>query len=134
MEREPSMTEAMLTSSVHANQAIGPRDRDHLRWLERGVTRDVAGKACLDLGCGGGYVCAELLRAGARFVAGVDIEPPDARNASGAWSFRQVDLDRPGWDDEVPRAADGGAFDLITGFDIIEHLASPVRFLEGCRR
>lgn len=115
-------------------RVLGPRDLDHLRWLERAGLTKGKDLACLDLGCGSGYLCSELVRAGARFVAGVDIETPDPRNGAGA-VFLTVDLDVTGWDLGVPRPERGArTFDLLTGFDIIEHLSSPVRFVEGCRR
>ncbi len=112
--------------------AAGSRDADHWRWLERGGLHSFAGLAVLDLGCGGGQLCQELARSGARHVIGVDIEAIDRRDSSIPWQFVQADLDASDWTAQIPRADGNSSFDLICGFDIIEHLQSPVSFLRSC--
>jgi SAM-dependent methyltransferase len=114
---------------------MGVTDQDHLGWLARhGLPR--RGSVALDLGCGSGYLCRELARRGARHVVGVDVMPADPACLDAAWRFVQTDLDQDDWTERVARdgAGSAGSFDLICGFDVIEHLASPVRFVAGCHR
>ena len=110
-------------------------DLDHLSWLGEHTSvglGDWAGKALLDLGCGSGFLCAEAARQGARHVVGIDLKSPDVEAKD--WRFCTVDLEADDWTAEVPRAQNGhSSFDLICAFDILEHLSSPVKFLNNCR-
>ena len=93
-------------------------------WLPR--NRDAA---VVDLACGSGRLLHFFAQAGFTGISGVDI------------SAEQVQLARQ----VAPDVAEGGvlefledregAFDLITGFDIIEHFRKDevLRFLDGCR-
>lgn len=115
-----------------ANGARAP-DHDHLTWLERYADLGraaFAGKSLLDLGCGSGFLCQVEAESGAREVVGVDVLDPDVKPV--AWRFAKTDLDATGWETTLARPAGGGGFDVITAFDILEHLASPVRFLASC--
>jgi len=75
----------------------------------------------LDAGCGTGYGVEILAAAGAESVLGVDtagavVEAARAREAPGV-AFEQADIAR------LPYA--GGSFDLITCFEVIEHVPDP---------
>jgi glycosyltransferase involved in cell wall biosynthesis len=79
----------------------------------------------LDLGCGRGYVAAEMAKR-ARHVTSVDRHPmptPPAPNVA----FIQWDLDS----DSIP--FDASRFDQIFLLDIIEHLRDPEGFMEKLR-
>jgi len=79
----------------------------------------------LDLGCGTGYGTAALTGAGAS-VLGIDRIAPDAVNLSGGALFARADLRG------IPLAA--GSFDLVTSFQVIEHLEDPTPYLETIAR
>jgi 2-polyprenyl-3-methyl-5-hydroxy-6-metoxy-1,4-benzoquinol methylase len=80
----------------------------------------------LDLGCGAGCVTAELARAGYD-VTGLDGHPAllevASRRAPGV-SFVCHDL-RTG-----PPSLPGAPYDVVSLFDVIEHLDEPIRILE----
>jgi SAM-dependent methyltransferase len=79
----------------------------------------------LDLGCGSGALLERLAGMGYRDLTGVDIRPP----ASGASiTYRQADLDCFRLD-----CADG-AFDLVLGVEVIEHIENPGLFLAELAR
>ena len=102
----------------------------HRSWLGKLNISDFAGKRVLDLGCGSGYLCQELLKEGAIETIGVDIETPeDHENFEKGWDFQQLNLDQEGWESSVDRK-----FDYIFAFDIIEHVNSPFQFLTSCQK
>lgn len=107
-------------------------DLDHLRWLAQAGIHEWQGKTLLDLGCGSGHLCRIASLQGARTVVGVDLVPPTV--APDAWTFLTVDLEGEAWAAQLAEHFPERRVDHILAFDIIEHLASPVRFLEGCRR
>src|SRR5258708_7938926 len=89
-----------------------------------------AGKRVLDVGCGTGYGAAELATQ-ARAATGIDIAPDavtDARNqfARGNLTFLA------GSATALPFA--DASFDLITAFEVIEHLADWQTMLAEARR
>jgi 2-polyprenyl-3-methyl-5-hydroxy-6-metoxy-1,4-benzoquinol methylase len=89
------------------------------------------GTHVLDIGCGRGYVGAELLKKGCR-VTGMDRHVPVSEN--GGMRFIQWDLDRKEFPVNVSQ------FDQLLMLDIIEHLRRPeefmdeLRFATGCKR
>ncbi len=110
-------------------------DMDHLRWLMQYRVIDEGswrGKAVLDLGCGSGYICAEAAQLGANHVVGVDILKPE--NEAKSWTFLSVDLESSSWHNSIPQPLSSEGFDLICAFDILEHLSSPVYFLQNCTK
>ena len=108
------------------------RDADHFSWLSRKVPgMSCAGRSFLDIGCGSGLLSAELGALGAKRAVGVDIERPAASKNASNWEFFQIDLNNADWARNIP-AADG-AFDVVTCFDILEHVDSPVAFLRKLR-
>ena len=78
----------------------------------------------LDLGCGSGYGTASLAAHHPR-VTGLDRVSPDRRNR-GAASFVRADLDH------MPFAP--GCFELVTSFQVIEHLEDPTHYIDALSR
>ena len=106
-------------------------DAVHLEWLQNLGVSSFAGMRLLDLGCGSGFVARLAKNQGALVSVGVDIEKPkDGIFEANSWRFVQANLDGEGWLKELPLQQ----FDMILAFDIIEHLRSPVAFLEQCRQ
>ncbi len=122
-------------------QAGGPAERQEIDptspWWGihlaryRFATSHVEGRRVLDVACGSGYGLAVLLKARARWVAGVDLNPGAARKA-------QAEL-RGGPGQVI--VADGcklpfadESFDVITSFETLEHLEHRKRFLAEVRR
>jgi len=80
----------------------------------------------LDIGCGQGFVGAELVRKGCR-VTGMDRYLPPAHFAPAGIEFIQWDLDRA----EFP--VNVSDYDQIFLLDIIEHLKAPEQFMDELR-
>jgi len=87
----------------------------------------------LDIGCGQGYVAAELVAKGCR-VTGMDRYVPAPTEGPDGVDFIRWDLDRKEFPVNVSK------FDQIFMLDIIEHLKAPedfmdeLRFATGCKR
>ncbi|RYZ57555.1 MAG: class I SAM-dependent methyltransferase [Proteobacteria bacterium] len=110
-----------------------PRASDtvHLDWMKDLGLTSFEGLKVLDIGCGSGFLCSHVIENGAKLSYGVDIEVPREGGADNAdWEFIQANLDSDSWLNQF----EGLTFDLIFAFDIIEHLQSPVVFLEQCRQ
>jgi glycosyltransferase involved in cell wall biosynthesis len=81
------------------------------------------GARVLDVGCGAGHVARELRARGCR-VVGLDFRDPGTDNLD---EFVRWDLDH----EPIPVRV--GDFDWLLLLDVIEHLASPERFLAELR-
>jgi len=88
-----------------------------------------AGKRVLDAGCGEGFGTVTLADVAAS-VIGVDYSAEAIRACRAKWSkpnlrFQQLDLTNPGDFDE--------RFDLVLNFQVLEHIADEIPFLEGLK-
>ncbi len=86
----------------------------------------LAGRRVLDVGCGGGLLAEALARAGAR-VVGVDLAPAMIEVARLHAREAGLEIDyRIGGAEELA-ATDGGAFDVVTCMEMLEHVPDPAR-------
>jgi len=88
-----------------------------------------SGNAVLDIGCGKGFLAAELMRNGNR-VTGIDALPPDQVLPSVEHYF-QADLEEG--IAKIISQAGAGTFDRVLLLDVIEHLKDPSRLLTECK-
>jgi 2-polyprenyl-3-methyl-5-hydroxy-6-metoxy-1,4-benzoquinol methylase len=122
------------------DRANRPRYRAQLvdKWLAAmpgAVESLAAGGSFLDVGCGGGLACLEVLRAFPRATAtGLDRHPPSIERAranaraAGLESRARFETTPVG---ELPM---GSRFDVVTTFDVVHDLADPVHVLSGIRQ
>ena len=91
--------------------------------------RFAPGRRILDLGCGTGYGAAELARSTTSFVTGLDLAPEALSYA--ATHFPESQYVR-GAATQLPFV--NAAFDLITAFEVIEHLSNWRELLAEVKR
>lgn len=91
-------------------------------------TRFARGKLVLDLACGSGYGSAALLAAGAKSVIGIDNSIEACEHAKASYGISAICASAEAL--PLPRHT----VDVIVSFETIEHVASPLRFLNECRR
>jgi len=108
-----------------------------LDWMRKLYNNSFDGISAIDLGCGSGLVCNELVKGGVKRAYGCDIvptTPPD-----NTWDFFESDLQSDKWSQSIldslsKDSSSKPSFNLLTAFDIIEHLPNPVSFLNQCRQ
>lgn len=84
----------------------------------------------LDAGCGAGYGSAELARSGEQ-VVGIDVSPEAIEHARSNYAGENLRFEQASCT-AIPGG--GGAFHLITAFEVIEHLPDWRNFLQEARR
>lgn len=94
----------------------------------RHITERVSGGKLLDVGCAAGYFLAVARDAGFE-IHGNDVAAPMVRHAREELGLENIELgtlESVGYPD--------AAFDVVTLWDVIEHLADPLSVLVECRR
>jgi len=92
----------------------------------------LAGKNCLDIGCGGG-ILSEGLAARAATVTGIDLAGTALAVArlhlheSGLTNVDYLDISADELAKEKP-----GAFDVVTCLEVLEHVPEPARLIKAC--
>jgi len=122
---DPNGPSAML-HKVNPLRLAFLRDAVDLHWGgDVGAASPLAGKRAIDVGCGAGLVAEPLARLGAQ-VTGVDAAAENIavarEHAAGAGlsiDYRQGELSALGL----------GQFDLVTCFEVIEHVADKPAFI-----
>ncbi len=94
------------------------------------AARWASGARVLDLGCGAGYGTAELAGR-ARSAVGIDLAPEAIVHASSAYPLANISFVSASVT-AVPFR--DGAFDLVTAFEVIEHLENWRALLSEARR
>ncbi len=112
--------------TLHALQALRAT---YLRTAEP----DVAGRAVLDVGCGGGLMTEEWARRGAR-TTGLDRSPAllDAARrhaAAGGLAIRYL-----GDDARALAEREAGTYEIVTAFEVVEHVADAEGFVRALGR
>jgi 2-polyprenyl-3-methyl-5-hydroxy-6-metoxy-1,4-benzoquinol methylase len=98
----------------------------HLRQLEL-LTGPVRGKKILDVGAGGGGWLAIAASAGAQ-VEGIEFCEDCRKYAAEVRGMilRSEGIEQRYWSERA------GEFDLVTCWDVIEHVVDPIHFLSAC--
>jgi SAM-dependent methyltransferase len=92
------------------------------------AVRFVREKRVLDIASGEGYGCCGSLKAGAKSVIGVDIDPSSCAHAARKY---KIDV-RVGSAEAIP--VETGSVDVVVSFETIEHVPNPGRFLDEVSR
>ena len=89
----------------------------------------LAGKAVLDVGCGGGILAESMARRGAR-VTGIDLSEKALRVAELHLLESKLDVRyrKSAVEDCV------GAFDVVTCMELLEHVPDPAAMVAACAR
>ena len=91
----------------------------------------VAGKTVLDFGSGEGYGASLLAARGATHVSGIDISPVAIEHARNKYLQQSIDFVCA---DCLSVPFKDNSFDLVTSFEVIEHLTDHEGYLgEACR-
>jgi 2-polyprenyl-6-hydroxyphenyl methylase/3-demethylubiquinone-9 3-methyltransferase len=101
-----------------------------LGWIER-VAGGLAGKAILDVGCGGGILAEAMASAGAR-VTGIDL----SEKALGVAQLHRlesgVSVDYRLTAAEALAAESPARFDIVTCMEMLEHVPDPCSIVKAC--
>lgn len=113
---------AYLREQVARHAGLDPRRR---RLLE--------GMRALDVGCGGGLVAEPLARMGAEVTA-IDSGEPQIEVARAHAAAQGLDIDYRAIEPGALADTCEGRFDIITCFEVVEHVADVPAFLAALRR
>lgn len=94
--------------------------------------RPLAGLAALDVGCGGGLATEALARMGAT-TTGIDPAAGSIEVARAHAAAMALDIRYLAGDVTALASAEAGRFDLVTAFEVVEHVADVGAFLAALR-
>ena len=106
------------------------------RYIERAVeqaTGTLAGKAAVDIGCGGGLLSEALAARGAN-VTGVDLAEDLLAAARAHLKVSKLPVDYRAMPAEQLAAEKPGAFDLVTCLEMLEHVPDPAAVVAACAK
>ncbi len=103
-----------------------------LDWIE-GVAGGLAGKAVVDIGCGGGILSEAMAGRGAR-VLGIDVAGKPLGVARLHKLESGVDVEYRQVAAEVLAAERPGSFDVVTCMEMLEHVPDPGSTIRACMR
>lgn len=112
--------------------AVNPGRFGYFRQIIATLGIDPSGLRLLDVGCGGGLLAEEFVRLGCR-VIGIDPSVPSIATARRHAARAQLDIAYlVGAGEAIPLA--GGAFDLVTCCDVLEHVVDANRVIAEIAR
>ncbi len=123
---DPDGSEAML-HKLNPVRLQYLRDQVDRHWqADETSFRPLDGKSALDVGCGAGLLAEPLARLGANVTA-IDAAPEliAAAQAHAEASGLAIDYRATAVEDL------GGAFDLVTSLEVVEHVADPRSFVKS---
>ena len=102
-----------------------------LEYVERGGP--LAGRAVVDVGCGGGLLAEAMAGRGAR-VVGIDLADDLLRVAQLHALEAGINLEYRHESAEAHAAAHAGRYDVVTCMEMLEHVPDPVAVVEALAR
>ena len=102
-----------------------------LAWIEA-QAQGLAGKAILDIGCGGGILAESMAKKGAEQVLGIDLADKSIKVAKlhaleqGLQNLRYQNIAA-----EDLAAQQAGQFDLVTCMEMLEHVPDPASIVQA---
>lgn len=102
-----------------------------LEWIDRHA--GLAGKAVLDVGCGGGILAEAMARRGAR-VTGIDLSEKGLRVAELHLVESKLAITYEKVMAEAYAASHAGEFDVVTCMELLEHVPEPQSMVAACAR
>ena len=102
-----------------------------LDWIDRIAV--LKGKSALDIGCGGGILAEAMARRGAR-VKGIDLSEKALKVAQLHRLESRIEVEYQAISAEDLAAREGGAYDVITCMELLEHVPDPASLVHACAK